>query len=187
MMLTVPACAVCNCTKSKHDDFFRDILVTDVQGAESPIAHRVFQEGTIRSHEKGKSLLARIALREATETPLVDNHGAVRDVLPQFRVDPNRIRETFEFMIRGLRYSIDGHRFICDTEFTTSRLLFDEHILGAINFLKGIRLSGPLKIGEGVFECHYAIAQDEPNSSIWLLRFYDRVLYRVITRAKQKP
>lgn len=184
-MLTVRACETCNATKAKHDDFFRDILVTDVQGAESPIAERVFQERTISSHVKGKSLLARIALTEGVERPLFDENGAIRYVLPQFSVDSKRMYETFEFLVRGLRYSVDGFRFVDHTEFITARLLFDEDIRGTIDVLDGVRFTGPMKVGEGVFECYYGIAEDEPNGSIWLLRFYDRVVYRIVTRARK--
>lgn len=42
-MLTVPACRSCNQRKAKHDDFLRDVLVTDIAAEDNAAAQAVFE------------------------------------------------------------------------------------------------------------------------------------------------
>src|SRR4051812_32449628 len=74
-MLTVPACDSCNGRKSRHDDFLRDILVTDIAATESPVAQELFRVKVLSSHQQGKSLASRIALTDSKPIPFLTREG----------------------------------------------------------------------------------------------------------------
>lgn len=179
-MVTVPACGGCNSRKARHDDFLRDLLTSDLAGGESPIAQKIFQEKVLSSNRKGKSLLARIALEEARETPIITKAGLYLGECYVVTFDLDRTIEMFTFIVRGLYYRLREIILPADCKIDVRRLLgkdvetwwgsFEEH-----------GFNGPYAIGKGVFWCAYQYAARDDAISCWMLAFYDRVFYRVVT------
>ena len=178
-MITVPACDECNGMKSRHDDFLRDLLVTDFQGSKNPIAQRIFHDKTIRSHRKGKSLFGRITSDDMVHVPVFDEHGN-RDSAVVGSFDPDRANEMISMMVRGLYYSFRSLIFPADCKFRIGRLVAKEDLDAWIDLFdkNGANVH---RIGENVFSCAHNYGARDEFVTLWLLEFYDRVQYSVMT------
>ena len=179
-MVTVPACDACNSKKARHDDFLRDLLTIDFEGCESPIAQRVFQEKVLSSHRQGKSLLSRIALNEAKETPIVSKSGLYLGECHVAHFDLGRANEMFSFIVRGLYFRLREVVLPLDCKFEIRRLDGE----GAKKWwesFKDKQFNGPYILGDGVFQCAYQYAAEDESVTSWMLVFYDRVFYDVVT------
>ena len=179
-MVTVPACNDCNSKKARHDDFLRDLLTSDIACNESPIAQQIFQEKVLSSHRQGKSLLARIALDEAKETPIITESGYYWGGCHVAHFDLNLAIEMFSFLVRGLYFRL--RRIVLPPDCT-----FDVRRLGSEDankwweFFKENQYNGPYTLGDSVFWCAYQYAARDDAITFWILVFYDRVFYRVVT------
>lgn len=179
-MITVPACDDCNGQKSRHDDFLRDLLVTDYAGSQSPVAQQLFAEKTIRSHQQDKSLLGRIAMSDLmTEIPIRDENG-VEDVAVFGTFDFDRAMDMFSYIIRGLYFSFRSVVLPQDCNFRVGRL-FKEDLDACVAFFSDHGAFGPHRIGDGVFSCVYNYGATTEAATFWLLEFYNRVQYSVVT------
>lgn len=179
-MVTVPACGDCNSRKARHDDFLRDLLTSDIQGAESPIAQRIFQEKVLSSNRQGKSLVARIALEEARATPIITKSGLYLGQCYVAQFDLGRAVEMFSFIVRGLYYRLRRIILPNDCRFEVGRLGGDD-AKRMWELFEEYGYNGPYGLGDGVFWCAYQYAARDDPITFWILVFYERVFYRVVT------
>ena len=181
-MLTVPACLACNNRKSRHDDFLRDILVTDVAAEGHPVTQQLFQNKTIRSHEQGKSLVARIALSSAQPVAYLNSDGEP-DIAYVSRFDSARADEMFGYIVRGLYYARFKKSLSATTNVTVRRLSKSD-VDQVVTLFNEVGANGPFELGDGVFSCVYNYGANTPEASIWLLEFYGCIQYSAITAPK---
>jgi hypothetical protein len=183
-MVTVPACDDCNGRKSRHDDFLRDLLVTDFAGSQSPIAQQIFAAKTIRSHQQGKSLLGRIVMSDSmVELPIGDQAGE-DDIAAIGTFDSERATEMFSFIVRGLYFSFRSVLLPQDCNFQVGRL-FKGDLAKWVHLFNELGAFGPHRLGDGVFSCVYNYGDTSKAVTFWLLEFYDRVQYSVLTTPAQ--
>ncbi|HMO93520.1 MAG TPA: hypothetical protein PKD64_15145 [Pirellulaceae bacterium] len=180
VMVTVPACDDCNAKKSLHDDFLRDLLTSDAAGGESPIAQQIFQQKVLSSHQQGKSLLARIVVDEAKETPIFTKSGLYLGDCYVAHFDLDRSIEMFSFIVRGLYYRLRQIVLPQDCKCDVRRL-GDEDAKQWWEFFEEYKYNGPYALGDKVFWCVYNYAARDDSITFWMLVFYDRVIYRVLT------
>jgi hypothetical protein len=180
IMVTVPACDDCNSKKARHDDFLRDLLTSDIAGSESPIAQQIFQEKVLSSNRQGKSLVARIAIDDAKETPIVTKSGLYLGDCHVAHFDLDRAIEMFSFMVRGLYFRFRHVVLPKDCKFEVRRL-GGEDARKCWEGFEEIQYNGPYTLGDGVFWCVYNYAARNDAITFWMLAFYDRVFYRVVT------
>jgi len=184
-MVTVPACDQCNHRKGQHDSFLRDLLTSDIAGNESPIARRIFEEKVLSSHRQNKSLLARIVLREAELKPVLSDSGMYLDECYVAHFDLRRAIEMFSFLVRGLYYRTSKVVLPAQCEFTLRRLTPDA-VREIMDFFVNHNCNGPYSVGTGVFWCAYLRADTDDTTTVWLLVFYDRIVYAVTTGPPDK-
>jgi HNH endonuclease len=178
-MVTVSACHDCNSRKSKHDDFLRDLLTTDIAGSQSPIAKSIFQDKVLSSHKQGKSLLSRIARNEAVSIPIVSKSNLYYGDCYTATFDLGRAIEMFSFIVRGLNYKLRGVVMPSDCEFKVNRLVDKDINKWRDFYLKNGDNS--FVVHEDIFWCKYQCADFDDNLTFWLLTFYNRIFYRVVT------
>ncbi len=179
-MITVPACDDCNGAKSRHDDFLRDLLVTDYAGSGSPIAQELFQTKTIRSHQQRKSLLGRITEGRELYIPVRASNGKP-DTAVLFSIDFERAIEMYSFLVRGLYFHFHSVRLPNNCNFRIGRP--DKADLDIwIKMFNSQGGANVRRIGNGeVFACAYNFGANEKFATLWLLEFYGRVHVAVIT------
>lgn len=179
-MVTVPACDDCNGAKARHDDFLRDMLVTDFAGAESPIAQQIFETKTIRSHQQNKSLVGRITQEKGLIIPMRNADG-ILDTAVTYSFDFERSIAMFSFIIRGLFFAYQNVVLPKDCEFKIGRAMKDD-IEAWINMFNQHGGANVRKIGDGeVFSCAYNFGANQKFATFWVLEFYGRVHFSAIT------
>lgn len=179
-LVTVPACDICNGKKGTDDTFLRDYLTADLAGHDHPTAKAIFNSKVRRSIRRNQSELAKVVRRgpkkrlpirtpsglfvgEAVQVPLPD--GLVSSILFQMArglyFDSRKTRLTHEIPYEVLRRSPDDWGNLTDGPFKDK----------------------PPKILGDVFECAFTYATEDPTITLWLMRFYRRIVFTVETGA----
>jgi len=180
VMVTVPACDACHGKKSRHEDFLRDLLTMDIVGSESPVAQRLFHEKVLSSHRQGKSLVCRIAMAQARQTPIVTPAGVYVDECYVAHLDLDRVIEMFSFIVRGLYFRLRKVVLSPDCKFDVRRLGVEDAMKCWGGF-EEYGYNGPYILGGGVFWCVCQYAASDDGITNWMLVFYERVYYGVVT------
>jgi len=179
-LVTVPACDGCNGRKSTDDTFLRDYLTADLAGNDHPTAAAIFDSKVKRSIKRNQSELAnvvrrgpmnRLSLRtpaglymgEAVEVPLPD--GRIASILFQ--------------MARGLYF--DSRKTALPQEIPYEVLRYSPDDWD--RFASGPFKDKPAKILGDVFECAFICATEDPSITLWLMRFYRRLVFIIETGA----
>jgi hypothetical protein len=175
-LITVPACAPCNNAKSLDDDYLRDLLVCDLYGSESPVAKQVFRK-MLGSDSRGSSIVARAARAEMQFKPLHSHGGVYLGQFPSFPIDGPRLERIFKTLVRGLYY--DARRQYFPEEYIFELRRFEpwdfERVL---NEYQRHNPNGPRVLGD-VFGCIFLSAIEDPFTTLWLMWFYERILFSV--------
>lgn len=187
-LITVPACSVCNGEKGRDDTFLRDLLSTDIAGNASPVANQLFETKVLRSRDRGSSEVAKTALALATARPLLTKGGIYITESMQAPLDPERVARIVSWIVRGLYFDSQKLRIPSSYRFEVLRY-FAWEFQTLSNTLWQLNWHGPRLLGN-VFGARFARATEDPFVTIWLLCFYERVVFTVFTRpagVAQKP
>jgi hypothetical protein len=179
-VVVVPACEACNRDKSKDDTYLRDALVMDYQGSESSIARTLFDTKVKRSAKRNSSDVVRAAMTRARFIPHITPGGLYLGQVPSFELDPSRMERIFSYIVRGLYSKVVRARLPAECAITVNRVSAKEAD-EIFHIIKGMDGNGLYRIGQGVFECAFMYATEEPQISFWLLAFYQRVFFIVGT------
>jgi hypothetical protein len=185
-VVVVPACDACNKDKGKDDTYLRDVLVMDYQGSESPIAREIFDTKVMRAAQRNRSEVVRAAVTQACLIPHGTPGGLYLGQLPSFDLDSRRIQRIFSYIVRGLYYRVRRVPLPAECAITVRRVNAKE-AEEIYHIIKGMNGNGLYRIGQGVFECAFMYADEEPRISMWLLAFYQRVFFIVDTEPPLAP
>ncbi|NKB80897.1 MAG: hypothetical protein GKS05_03165 [Nitrospirales bacterium] len=190
-LITVPACYSCNNGLSQDDEYFRTVLVSELRVSEHAEAQKL--RPTIkRSLQRPKAQGFRISmLKILKKIPLMTVGGLYYEEGIAMKVDGSRISRVLERVTKGLfyhhfnrplptDYSISVHS--SDTMEKTPKAM--NAVLRTINFIKG---SPKYSIGDEVFSYSFAVCQDEPNATFWVLGFFNTKPFWVFTMPQEKP
>ena len=178
-LITVPACGPCNTAKSELDVYLRDYLVMDIQGHNHPVASSLFRTKVLRSFRRGSSALAKTLLASAALSPLYTPGGVYLGSAPQAPIDEPRLTEAIASVVRGLSFHYRKHP-LSDTVSFLVRRHMPWHFAAVKEALSDLPRHTPKPLGT-VFWCEYAVTATSPQHSLWLLSFYDRVVFSVAT------
>jgi len=173
-LIRVPACEPCNNSAKLDDEYFRAVVS---MGSEDPVAIAVWKQGvTKRASPSFKSRLLR-SLRpaELLRTPagiyLRDGHS--------LKLEKQRIEDVVIRIVRGLLWFHYKVRTEDETIFDLRLNPEPDHIH---EIIKGLPVSS---VGEGIFQYRRGIASDDPQSSVWWLRFYQSIQLLVFTTGRK--
>ena len=186
-VITVRACRACNTDKSQDDDYLRDLLVTDVQATQHPIAQRLLQGQVIRAAQRNRSRVARPAALVSPilpRTPIRTPSGLYAGTLVTVPADPPRFQRVFATIVRGLYHHTYQRRLPPDSIFTTLP------IPPSVELFEGFQFKGgnPIILGANIFGyIHRTMTlDDDPEVSDWLLWFYNSCYFVVTTAPHSK-
>ncbi len=91
----------------------------------------------------------------------------------------------FVFIVRGLYYRSREVVLPTDCKFDVRRLL-GKDVETWWSFFEEHGYNGPYAIGEGVFRCAFQYAEKDDAITFWMLSFYNRVFYLVVTTPVEK-
>lgn len=179
-LITVPACDACNGSKSRNDDYLRDLLTMDLYGSQHPTAQKLFEGKVLRSHRRNSSHIGRDIISKGRMQPLYTRAGIYLGDYPMCAIDPGRIDTIFTMIVRGLYYDARKQRIPDDYTFTLLR--YDPWDFKRIwqKVQQDLHPNGPRILGD-VFGCTFVSATEDPFSTWWLLAFYGGACFSVDT------
>lgn len=184
-LVTVPSCRTCNATASKDDEYFR--LVTSIRYdiAKHPDAAGVWPT-SLRGLRRPEHLaLRKTFLRGVRRVEVRTPAGLYLGKAGAYDVDLGRLNRVATRVVRGLFFHHMGYRLpdSCgvDARCTDGIDSTQADVIEMIRNWVGIcRTQQPIVKGQGTFRYWYRFVDDQaahPNSSVWLLLFYDTVAF----------
>jgi hypothetical protein len=184
-MITVKACHQCNNRKKSEDDsFLRDFLVMDAWGNNHPTAQQLFNGKVMRSIGYHKSELGPMVAAKARLKPFYSPHGVYLGQAVQLETPDRRLEQIISTIVRGLYFNALKQRLPDDCHFQIARHFFSWQLDIIKDVMGHLHMHGPRLLGD-VFGCSYAIATEDPYRTMWILWFYNRVVYSVFTEIPQ--
>jgi hypothetical protein len=180
-LITVPCCLRCNQKAAKDDEYFRTVITMREDITEHPEAVRVLpavQRGLRRPTGFRKSFFATLRKAEI-RTP----SGLYLGNVTVISVDSVRLERVASRIIQGLFYHEKGKRLPERYEavaYVPSKWAFsrDEEVEKYLVELATYTRSQPSRaIGNGVFSYHFCPCDDDDNSIVWVLIFYEGVTF----------
>lgn len=86
----------------------------------------------------------------------------------------------FSFIVRGLYFRLRKVILPVDCKVEVRRL-GGEDARAWWEFFEENQYNGPYSLGDGVFWCAYNYATANEAITFWMLSFYERVFYRIVT------
>lgn len=180
----VGACRQCNNTKSKDDEFLRDVLVRDPRLGEHPVAQTIRHGTHERSIARGRSQYPRAAANlRYVPSPNGSGLWIAEPILPK-----ERLHGIFARLVRGLMVAYEHYELTRTTNFDVLRAVDAKVALAeAQRWAADTSSSGMIhtvQAGDGsVFWCVYyhSLTPGHSNLSQWWLRFYEHTVYWVAT------
>lgn len=184
VMVTVGSCQECNQAKGELDTYLRDYLISDIDTSRSQVAGVIRDGEFLRSMQTNRSLLAREAAPTVRIEPIRSPAGLFLGYAPTIRIDGERIRAVFEYIVRGLYFKLLRRRIPDDYKFEVSRV---DRLHASDAFREAFQLQPKnyRRLGEGVFDCMFFYSMEDEFVSMWDLVFYNSILIRVETEPPQ--
>ncbi len=188
----VYACRNCNNTKKNLDDaYLRDILVADIDAAEHQIAQAIFHGPMMRAVKSQgyvQSPLAALLRRQEPKRVQVKSKSGIY-LGDAFAIDVpmERLQRIFSTITRGLYLAYTDHPIPDGVQYTVHRVRMPELILETVEMLANGG-GAYRQAGDGrVFQCVYGVASDRPDTSLWILNFYQKIIIAVETTNPALP
>lgn len=165
-LITIPACDQCNNKRSGLDEIFK-VFIGLIAG-HGPEGERLFRAQTSKTLEHNRKLSRQIAstMREAdVKTPGGLLFGTASVVL----LDSNAYDTIIDRIIRGLHFHHTGH--ILDDR-ANIKVYWHRQLTKKMYEMANGWFTGA--VGGGQFVYKYAVFDEEPFGSVWILQFFNR-------------
>ncbi len=170
-LITVPCCEVCRKVQPKDDEYFRAAILSSKRVSETSLSQGA-NDSLLRSlgrpNQRGfaKTILASIEeVESGTET------GIYLGREPGFRIDKKRIDRVSQRIVRGLFFHEKKYPVPAKYEITTSIEQFG--LTKLLSKLTEVSFPKIRIIQNGVFGYTFKETEEDPDSGIWLLWFYE--------------
>ncbi len=176
--IKIPACHECNNGHSRDEEYFVATVTAEGDFYASAAARRVI-ERIGQKHQSGKRAMTGLAKRLISSMEPVAVHSESGNFLgtqPAFRLEVDRVNRVLRKMVRGLFFHEFGRRLpVGDgqlwVEIKPDPKLLDKPPLAWVRS----NLAPPAKVLGDVFVYRYFALNDAPDTTAWLLGFYDSV------------
>jgi hypothetical protein len=180
-MKTIRVCLQCNQDKKLLDDYMRDRLLADVATSGNPQAQILVREQFGRAVATNRSVFTREARKGFAHRSLESPSGLLLGQVPTVPIDNRKVDRFLTYVVRGLRYKFGRHYFPLQYAFAT-RHVEPANVQFMVRIFRELtHANGPYTIGMDVFSCMFAQATEDPATTLWLLLFYNCVMYYVST------
>ncbi len=186
-LIKVPACLKCNSQASKDDEYFRLVLTLREDVKTHPDVKAILPV-VMRSLRKPEAETFRTTFLRGLEKVHPITPGGL--ILPErgaYTIDWKRLATVIQRITRGLFYEFKGHRLPEGYEvlpfapFTMEDLDQESVQFFNENFLEPIGRRTGIVVGRKVFLFKFIDTDTDPNSSMWLYLFYERIVFFAFT------
>lgn len=175
-LLTVPVCEDCNNEKSRDDTILRDVLMVDIDNSH-PIAQHLLATKVKRAVERNRSEVARLVAQAGDAQPRHDHEGKYLGDAHKADLPPGTMDRILSRMVHGLFFS--ERRAILPNE---HELVVLRQPAATFPALYG-GMANPLARTFGHVFGFTWVRTPDPLRMLWLLWFYDSVVYSVTSKA----
>jgi hypothetical protein len=181
-LVTVPACGRCNAKKSRDDTFIRDLFTA--QAREHPVAKDIFDGPVTRAISRNQSELALLVKRSrVVKTPMRTPAGVIVGEAYGVPLPPGRLASILFQVGRGLYF--DSRGVVFDPSVPHELLVHPSSEWN--NLAGGVFRGHASKVLGDVFACSYMWATEDPFSTLWLLGFYETLVFTLSTGRTRDP
>lgn len=171
MMITVPACGICNDRKKLDDEQLRDMLVIDIENEGHATTSGTMKGKLIRAIERNQSDFVRQARGKSVYEERRTVSGISLGHASRAHTDPERINQVFSWIVRGLLFKETGDRLSADCIFKAGKVYLGHHDAAIADLKRRGAKCGPAILPS--FESFYLRAESDPTVSRWILRFFN--------------
>jgi hypothetical protein len=190
-LITVPSCTECNNEAAKDDEYFRMVVVMREDAGRHLEAQRAW--GTVfRSLQRPEAVgLKTSLLRSLRPVSLRSPSGLYLGYKPGYTVDLDRLNRVATRIVKGLFFHERGYR-LPDTHrafgLVDPRLIPDEQgVKSTATVLAALQTQQARTVGNGVFSYKFLFTEDESDSSVWLMSFYENLFAIGVTLPQEEP
>jgi hypothetical protein len=189
-LITVPSCIECNRNLSKDDEYFQQKLVLRHDVYDHPDVQRIlptFWRGMRRANNIG---FRTALLQNIRRVDVVSPGGIYLGARKGYNVELDRLNRVAVRITKGLFFHVKGFRLPDTYEVHAySDEDLQKQSQDALTNLKDavirpLTSASPITIGSGVFAYRFLCTTEDPNSTAWLLLFYERVAFLCLTFPK---
>lgn len=171
-LITVPACETCNNSSKLDDEYFRAVVT---MASEDPNAVSVWKQGVFKRASPAFRSRLLNSLRPAELRSPAGLHLRYGHSL---KLENTRIKGVVIRIVRGLLWHHHQVSTCLDTTFDICLNPEPGMIHETLHVL-------PVRsVGDTTFQYRYGIASDDPQSSVWWLRFYQSTQFLVFATGK---
>jgi hypothetical protein len=182
-LVTVPSCLDCNQGASKDDEYFRLMISMRHDTGDHPAVKRILP-ALYRSLEKPKKRGFRQAVFNSIRTvDIMTATGIYVGAASAYNVDLPRLDRVAARITRGLYFHESGMRVPEDFHVKAHSLdgfdWIDSSLNAQLSDMLGRVLNStpPRILGENVFAYWFQPTIDNSMASLWVLKFYERVIF----------
>jgi len=186
-LITVEACHQCHSNTSEDDEHFRLVLHAREDVAEHPAAKRL-RPSVMRSLDRPEAIgMVHGFAQSITPIELKTPSGIFIKHHFGFYANMDRMNRVASRIVKGLFYHEKKHRLPdnyevrSQSEDSVRQRPPSEREFLEQNFIKPVLPQKRVKIGDGVFAYRFNTFADEPNSTVWILEFYERACFLALT------
>lgn len=172
-LITVPACAGCNGSAGKDEEFFLATFMFSEAG-ESVAGKKLWNEKIHRMYDKNKGLRRKIA-QNLKYSDVITSSGIFLGRKLTIKQEPKRFENVVSKIVKGL-YFFEYNEIIPKTIGVMSHFIQSQEEASEV-----LKYKYELKFGtrrwDGIFEYCFNRNQENPEDFIWLLRFYGYAVF----------
>jgi hypothetical protein len=184
-LITVPACQPCNAGASQDDEYLRIFLLSDNRVQEHQKAQALMDAFRRSLQRPSATGLGISAARNLRRFPLITETGIYYGQGTELQYDFNRISKVLIRIVKGLFYhelqEVFPLEYQIEVYSTGTMNLRPEGINTGLAFIRYIRPENKRTIGDNVFSYGWALADDDSNTSVWYLGFFQVLPFLVVT------
>jgi len=180
-LIKVPACAFCNASASKDDEYFRLNVALRDDVAHEPDVQAVLPAILRSLQRKEASGFSDAFFRGMHYVEATSPAGIILGKRAAYNVDLDRLARIPTRIVQGLFWRHCRRRVPSDYRVITYALAGFHDAPLALDKIRA-NIVGPLLSGEPVsigraFSYWFKFVDDDSNASAWLMRFYQRVIF----------
>jgi len=176
-LISVPCCQDCNQNASMDDEYFRAMLTMRIDTYEHPDVKKNWQKVLRSLKNPRKKGMQKSIMSTLKEVNLYTPSGIYLGKSGMLPVDVKRLLKVVERIIRGIFYTENGFRLPSEYKvraFSLEPVKFDRNVIDLISMVK---TSSPKTIGNGVFTYWLKPTEEDVNTTLFLLLFYEKVTF----------
>jgi hypothetical protein len=174
-LITVPCCEQCRTGWSDDDEYFRTVVVNADQLYGDNLAAPI-NDAMLRSLSKArKRRFSQMIIDSICKIPLETDSGIYLGHAPALKFDQDRVNRVSQRIVRGLFFHEKGYPIPLDYEVIGLLKQFGMEPLLETLRQQGIKFPTVRVIQSGVFAYTFRATTEDPNTTMWLALFYQKL------------